>query len=162
MRKHELHNIVSDTLVTCETKEALDQSEIDLIEKYHTHVSEPGGLNVTRGGDGSRGFPQTPEMIAKANASRTVTRGYTGRKTRKPYTRMSPEDKKTSVLRSRARGTDNGKSILTEKDVREIRRLAADGIFMHKDIAQIFGIHKSVVSAIHTKRTWGHVPDMVP
>lgn len=46
---------------------------------------------------------------------------------------------------------------LTEADVREIRRLLADGAMYQKDIAARFGVANSVVTNIKTGHRWGRV-----
>lgn len=53
------------------------------------------------------------------------------------------------------KGTVNGRSILDESDVREIRKLLADGELTHKEIADRKGVHKNTVSAINTRQIWG-------
>lgn len=55
-----------------------------------------------------------------------------------------------------ARGTKNGRSKLTEEDVREIKkRLAAgDGV---RHLARVYGVTHAVISAINRGLTWNHV-----
>lgn len=46
---------------------------------------------------------------------------------------------------------------LTDDDVREIRRLAAEGI-MQKTLAEMFGVSRPNISAIAARRSWKHLP----
>lgn len=48
-------------------------------------------------------------------------------------------------------------SKLTELDVIEIRRLAAENDFSYRDIASMFEVSKSNVSLIVRRKTWNHV-----
>jgi transposase len=46
---------------------------------------------------------------------------------------------------------------LKEDDVREVRYLARQG-WLHREIADRFGISRSAVSGIVRRTTWGHLP----
>jgi hypothetical protein len=46
-------------------------------------------------------------------------------------------------------------SKLKESDILEIRKLYP--VFTQKEIGAIFGVHKTTIRAILSKRTWGHV-----
>lgn len=56
-----------------------------------------------------------------------------------------------------ARGERNALHRLTEGDVQEVRRLLAEGA-TQKDIAAMFGVHKSTIGAIPRGRTWAWLP----
>ena len=53
-------------------------------------------------------------------------------------------------------GVENGWSVLTEDNVRTIRRLA-DEEANYNDIAQKFGIHKNTVYRIVKRQLWSHI-----
>ena len=55
-----------------------------------------------------------------------------------------------------AKGSKNGWAVLKEEDVHEMRKLFADGM-PNKDIASIYGIDKSHVWRIVTRRVWLHI-----
>ena len=55
------------------------------------------------------------------------------------------------------RGRGYRRSDLTEKDVREIKRLLARSDKTHKEIASEFGVVASCISNISTGRNWSHV-----
>jgi DNA invertase Pin-like site-specific DNA recombinase len=56
----------------------------------------------------------------------------------------------------KARGERISSSVLTEDNVREIRRLASDKQ-TYVQIAKRFGIHKDTVYKIINRKTWAHV-----
>ncbi|MEG5043460.1 HNH endonuclease [Microcoleus sp. B4-C1] len=56
-----------------------------------------------------------------------------------------------------AKGSNQGSSKLTEKQVAEIKFLLAEGKLMQKEIAQKFGIRPSYVSAIKCGKKWKHL-----
>lgn len=53
------------------------------------------------------------------------------------------------------RGEDNAQAKLTESDVREIRAL--DGKMFHREIADIYGVHRVTISEAIRRVTWAHV-----
>ena len=55
------------------------------------------------------------------------------------------------------RGEDNGGSILTECNVREIRSLLKSGELSRKKIAEKFGVAPSTIGDIKAERTWRHL-----
>lgn len=54
------------------------------------------------------------------------------------------------------KGEDNGKSVLTEKNILTIRSLAEDKV-KYELIAEQFGIHKQTVYRIVKRKLWSHV-----
>ena len=54
------------------------------------------------------------------------------------------------------RGSRRPESRLTESQVRDIKRLLADGA-MHKDIAARYGVNRATITMINTGKTWTHV-----
>jgi hypothetical protein len=54
-------------------------------------------------------------------------------------------------------GSINGKTHLTEENVREIRRLAAEGKMTSRAIGKLFGVGDTCVWLIIERRTWKHV-----
>lgn len=55
-----------------------------------------------------------------------------------------------------AKGMDTHNSILTDDDVREIRRLLSQGL-MKKTIAEMYNIDPSTISRINSGTRWAHV-----
>jgi orotate phosphoribosyltransferase-like protein len=55
-----------------------------------------------------------------------------------------------------AKGESNGKSVLTELEVREIRELSIRGYSQHK-LAEEFQIGRTTVQLIIQRKTWRHV-----
>ena len=58
--------------------------------------------------------------------------------------------------RTHNNGISNGRSKLSEQDVKEIKKLIASGI-KHKEIAGIYSVDRSQVSKIRLNKTWKHV-----
>lgn len=54
------------------------------------------------------------------------------------------------------RGERVGTSVLTEENIRTIRKLAEEKI-IYEEIAKRFGIHKATVYRIVKRKIWGHV-----
>jgi uncharacterized protein YjcR len=59
--------------------------------------------------------------------------------------------------RPRMRGQRSWMANLTEDEVREIRRMAADGV-RGAYIAKKFGVRQTTVCSINTGRSWKHLP----
>jgi hypothetical protein len=53
---------------------------------------------------------------------------------------------------------DHGHAKLTEEQVLEIRALAKEGAIRHIDIASRFGVSRSLISLIHSRNIWSHLP----
>lgn len=53
-------------------------------------------------------------------------------------------------------GEAHGSSILKNNDVKEIRRLCAQGV-IHRDIAEKYGVHKSLISKVNLRSSWAYV-----
>ena len=77
-------------------------------------------------------------------------------KTVETYARQKPGPKPDTVNPTRNLGAANGASVLTEKDVRRLRRLVATGV-LRKNIAKEFGIATATVSRIATRKLWAHI-----
>lgn len=58
---------------------------------------------------------------------------------------------------SRNQGVKNVHSLLDEIKVREIRELAKNVELSHSEIAQRYGVSKSVISDIKLRKTWKHI-----
>ena len=54
------------------------------------------------------------------------------------------------------KGSDHPNAVLTEDDIRRLRRSRADGAKLD-DLAEIYGINRSTVINIVKNRTWTHV-----
>lgn len=59
--------------------------------------------------------------------------------------------------KTRLRGEQLTQTILNSAKVAEIRRLFSEGM-RQADIADIFGVGQSTISAIITRKTWKHLP----
>lgn len=61
---------------------------------------------------------------------------------------------------TRVKGETNGRSVLTEKDVREIIGMLKQGIRSHAEISEIFGISERHVRRIRNRKRWKHLTDV--
>ena len=57
--------------------------------------------------------------------------------------------------REPSKGTQNGKSKLTEEQVRDIRILIADGVLRQWQIAERYGVDQTVIAKIKAGKLWG-------
>lgn len=55
-------------------------------------------------------------------------------------------------------GEKNGRAILTEKQVGEIRSLYATGEVSQQTLANRFGVDQTMISSIVRRKSWSHVP----
>lgn len=65
------------------------------------------------------------------------------------------ENFKTRLIGTK--GEKHGMSILTEKDVLEIRRLGEETDLTQKEIGDLFGVDRGTVSKIICRTTWKHI-----
>jgi|SRR3989304_4300052 len=59
--------------------------------------------------------------------------------------------------KGKVRGEKNGNCLLTEQQIKEIRRRYSVGGIRQIDLAQEYGLSRSGICMIVTKRSWGHV-----
>lgn len=55
------------------------------------------------------------------------------------------------------KGESHARSRLKEKDIHEIRRLYKNGLFKHKELAEMFKIHREYCAKIIRKQVWKHI-----
>jgi len=78
--------------------------------------------------------------------------GKTGEKN-PMYGKKRPEEFK-QLMKEKMSGENSPTSILTEQDVIKIRELIDEGDLTLREIARIFGVHESTISAIKNRRSW--------
>ncbi len=110
------------------------------------HGSRTKPENILRGE--AHPFHLHPELCARGDRHGSRTRPDRVARGDRHNSRTHPE--------RMARGESHGISKLTSGKVREIRALAADGVF-HRVIAERFGVSKSAISLVVLGKTWGHV-----
>lgn len=71
----------------------------------------------------------------------------------------SVSEKTKKLISEKQRGENNSRSILTEKNVIEIRIDLKEEILTHKEIGKKFGVHQTTISHIKTRRIWKHNKD---
>ena len=57
-----------------------------------------------------------------------------------------------------AKGENNGKSVLKNKDIKKIRRLKTRG-FTETQISILFGVSRSAINHVLNSRSWGYLKD---
>ena len=70
---------------------------------------------------------------------------------------LSISDEQKESISIKNRGSKNGMSKLTEKDVIEIKKLLNNTDMFQKDIAKLFDISSRRIRGIKTGETWKHV-----
>jgi|GEM_PF-5548185 len=88
----------------------------------------------------AKGRVISPETKAKMSAVRK------GKK-------LSPE------VRAKRRGENNHRSVLNSAQVREIRKLYASGKGSHRSLAEKFGVGKSTITSILSRKSWGDIDE---
>jgi len=61
------------------------------------------------------------------------------------------------LLSKKKKGENNLNSILTEEQVIQIKLLLKEGILTQQEIADMFGVKQTTISAIKNKRSWSHI-----
>lgn len=67
------------------------------------------------------------------------------------------KDRKKHSTQVYAQGEKHGKSILTEPDVIEIRRLLKSGEITQGELGKMFNVDKGTISQINTRRNWRYL-----
>ncbi len=127
-------------------------------------------VNSCDGGGGIVGYKHSPERIAKFTASlRGKCKSYEHRRNisnAKLGTKWTPLQR-SSILKARGEslecmsrntvGVRNPRAVITEADVQEIRRLAAERSIKQSVIAARYGIKLVTVEKIVARKIWKHV-----
>jgi group I intron endonuclease len=121
----------------------------------------PDGYNMRHGGvcgphtefsrARMRGKPKSAEAIEKRSAA---LRG-------RPATAQQRENlaRGRAVPQEPKAGEKNGRAVLTDSDVREIRRRFAAGGISQQALADEYGVHQTAISKIVRRRAWSHLAD---
>jgi len=56
------------------------------------------------------------------------------------------------------RGEKHGQSKLTDRKVRQIRKLSTTGKYTQAELAEMFGVMQSAISRIVNHKLWKHIP----
>lgn len=74
----------------------------------------------------------------------------------KPAVPPRPQTKRRVLRRRGARGSRNGRAVLTAAIVRDMRRMADEGQSF-ASIGRAFGVHRSTVQKVVGGLRWGHL-----
>ena len=152
--KHGWDLVKFDILDRAETIEELRDLEVAWIAKLRAEGFEL--LNLTDGGEGL--LNPSPEVRARMSAGRV------GEKNHRHGKPMTDLQRKALALYNEARKTDgssrgsrNGRAILNEQSVLNLRQDYSTGLYSQQQIAEKYGIAFSNVYFVTSGRTWKHV-----
>ena len=145
--------------------------EIKYIKEFGRRDLGLGNLvNMTDGGDGLTNITKkTRTKLSKALTGISNAAGYTHteearkvmsdfRKGVEPWNKDKSWDEETRQRISiGVSGENHGSSILTEKDVLEIRRRYAEGGVLQRELAEEFGVKAGTIGGIINRRRWKHI-----
>jgi hypothetical protein len=73
----------------------------------------------------------------------------------------TPADNSSDMVaknrQQRLKGIDRGTAVLTEDQVREIRRIYVRGVNTQEEVASMFGVSRSLISYIVNDKLWTHI-----
>ena len=180
------HGVERKIVMTSDDHDAILQEEIKLIAELKTRA-EFGGANLTDGGEGSLGWNPTAETRQHMRAKKvgkklsqehiehmlkqraTYYASSQGEETRKKISERVRRQAKDSFYHERiverTRGENNGRSVLTEQDVRDIRLIwltydaskrGSTKEFCQK-YADKFNVTPESIYGIIKNKSWKHV-----
>jgi group I intron endonuclease len=184
--KYGLDGFVVETIEECATVEELNDRERHWIATLDT-VS-PNGYNIEPGGGhfpmseatkaklrGRKLSPETRQLLSHINRNRSpewnrrISNSARGRKPNANQLRGLPVGRhrpKTPEECEKQRGERNPRSILSEAEVREIRRLYASNTsrerwarkeYTQERLARMFNVKHITISTIVTRKAWKHI-----
>lgn len=184
--KYGLDGFEIEIIETCDTIDLLNERERHWIATLNT--ISPNGYNIEPGG---KHFPMSEATKAKLRGRKVsdetrrkisliarnrspawrkkLSEAAKGRKLNENQRRalaMGHYRPKTPAERERLRGQTNPRAILTDDQVREIRRLYASNTSLDRwsrkqysqdRLAQMFNVRQITISTIVTRRAWKHI-----
>jgi group I intron endonuclease len=179
IKKYGITNFNWQILEQCKTKEELDLAEIKWIEHFNT-LNEDFGYNLKTGGSYGKHSDKTKKIIAdgkvkeknpmygksswnkdkklseehKKNLSNAHKGQIPWNKNKKGQYHTKPQTEEVKILISKKNsGENNGQAKLTWEIVREIRRLAKEGI-LQKELARRFNTSTGYMSTLINNKSW--------
>ncbi|QIW89883.1 homing endonuclease [Bacillus phage Izhevsk] len=149
IRKYGWENFKWEVIDETETDEELNEKESYWIEKYNSNI-QTVGYNMSNGGEGNALIGELNPMYGKSHSDETKRKMS---EKMKGKTHSSEAKKKIGEAKQ---GENHPLSVLTEDDVREIKKMLNNGC-KQKEIMEKFNIKQPTVSAIKTGRIWSHI-----
>lgn len=126
-------------VVECGDLIAAEQRWIDDL-KTATH-----GFNQSPSAGSNTGTPRSPELCARLS---DALNAY--------WADPAQRRRQSAALKGVLAGARNPSARLNERDVLEIRRLKQNGATL-TDLTKVYGVSKSTISHIITRRNWPHI-----
>ena len=184
--KYGLDSFTIETIDRCDTIDDLNERETYWIATLNTLC--PNGYNIEAGGKhflmsettkaklrGQKRSEQTRQLLSQINSNRSnewnrnIAQAAKGRKLNENQLRglaFGRHRPKTPAESERLRGETNPRALLTETEVREIRRLNslntsqerwARKEYSQERLARMFNVKQITISTIVTRKAWKHI-----
>jgi group I intron endonuclease len=184
--KYGLDNFEIGAIETCDTIDQLNERERHWIASLNT--ISPNGYNIEPGGNhfpmseaskaklrGRKVSEETRQKISQIARNRSpawnrkIAEANQGRRPSEKQLQglaLGHHRPKTPIERERFRGQTNPRAILTDDEVREIRRLYASNTgkdrwsrkeYSQDRLAEMFNVKQVTISTIVTRRAWQHI-----
>jgi group I intron endonuclease len=180
--KYGLDSFTIETIDRCDTIDDLNERETYWIATLNTLC--PNGYNIEAGGKhflmsettkaklrGQKRSEQTRQLLSQINSNRSnewnrnIAQAAKGRKLNENQLRGLAVGRHRPKG-DRLRGETNPRALLTEDEVREIRRLYSSNSskerwaqkeYTQERLARMFNVHQITISTIVTRRAWKHI-----
>ena len=180
--KYGLDSFTIETIDRCDTIDDLNERETYWIATLNTLCLN--GYNIEAGGKhflmsettkaklrGQKRSEQTRQLLSQINSNRSnewnrnIAQAAKGRKLNENQLRRLAVGRHRPKG-DRLRGETNPRALLTEDEVREIRRLYSSNTskerwaqkeYTQERLARMFNVHQITISTIVTRRAWKHI-----
>jgi len=184
--KYGLDSFETEVIATCETIDQLNERERHWIATLNT--ISPNGYNIEEGGKhflmseqtriklrGQKRSTQTRHRISQIMRNRSsewnrkISEANKGKKLNEKQRQALADGRnrpKTPAEREKLRGQTNPRALLTDDQVREIRRLYSSNTsnerwakkeYTQDRLASMFNVHQITISTIIPRRAWKHL-----
>jgi group I intron endonuclease len=184
--KYGLDGFIIETVEECDTMDKLNERERRWIATLNTICSN--GYNIEEGGNqirmseatkaklrGRKRSDETRRLLSQINSNRSpewkkkLSESAMERTPNESQLRALAAGRhrpKTPAERERLRGDTNPRALLTEDEVREIRRLYATNTskerwarkeYTQERLARMFNVRQITISTIVTRKAWKHI-----
>jgi group I intron endonuclease len=184
--KHGLGSFEIEVVETCDTIDQLNERERHWIGVLNTIC--PNGYNIEEGGKrflmieqtknklrGQKRSTQTRQLLSHINSNRSpewkkrISESNKGKTLNEKQRRALADGRnrpKTPAELQWLKGETNPRALLTDDQVREIRRLYSSNTskerwaqkeYTQDRLARMFNVHQITISTVVTRKTWTHI-----